>query len=358
MGTQLKKAAAITDIHWGRKNNSEQHNNDCAEFVEWFCGKVAADSTIDHVIFLGDWFENRKHVGVATLHRAYQAAERINALGIPVFFIVGNHDMLYREHREVFSTLHYNSLENFTIIDRPTVVPEIGNGGALIAPYLLHSEYDQLAEHLSLETWWGHFEFQGFVLTGSTVTMQHGPDASLFTGPKIIASGHFHKRQSKKNVVYIGNTFPMDFSDANDFDRGMMVYDHNTHKKHFINWGDAPSYVRVELSDVLDQKVDHMLRPKGRVVINLDVDLSYEDSLTLRSELVKQFHLREVQFETPSVGSDALSSTEIDQQTSDAITLAAATGSNDDLVIQMLNQINTDGIDSAVLIEQFKGLRG
>ena len=32
----FKKAACFTDIHFGLKNNSRQHNNDCENFVNWF----------------------------------------------------------------------------------------------------------------------------------------------------------------------------------------------------------------------------------------------------------------------------------------------------------------------------------
>ena len=32
-----------------------------------------------------------------------------------------------------------------------------------------------------------------------------------------VFSGHFHRRQVKGNIHYIGNTFPHNYSDANDF---------------------------------------------------------------------------------------------------------------------------------------------
>ena len=44
---KMNKAACFTDIHWGRKNNSELHNQDCLRFVEWFCGEVKKDTDID-----------------------------------------------------------------------------------------------------------------------------------------------------------------------------------------------------------------------------------------------------------------------------------------------------------------------
>ena len=64
MTTKLKKASMMTDIHFGRKSNSEQHNQDCLDYIDWFCAKVKKDKKIDHVMFLGDWHENRSALKV------------------------------------------------------------------------------------------------------------------------------------------------------------------------------------------------------------------------------------------------------------------------------------------------------
>ena len=36
MSNLFKKVACFTDIHFGLRNNSRQHNTDCEEFVLWF----------------------------------------------------------------------------------------------------------------------------------------------------------------------------------------------------------------------------------------------------------------------------------------------------------------------------------
>lgn len=51
--TQLLKAAVFTDIHFGAKGNSDEHNTDCLNFVSWFCEQVRNDPLIDHVFFFG-----------------------------------------------------------------------------------------------------------------------------------------------------------------------------------------------------------------------------------------------------------------------------------------------------------------
>ena len=53
MANLFNKAAVFTDIHFGAKSNSVQHNLDCANFVDWFI-KTAKEHGIETCLFLGD----------------------------------------------------------------------------------------------------------------------------------------------------------------------------------------------------------------------------------------------------------------------------------------------------------------
>lgn len=337
----------MTDIHFGAKGNSEQHNNDCLRFVEWFCGEVRRDPSIDHVMFLGDWYENRSALNISTMNFSYQAAKMLNDLGMPIFFIVGNHDLYHKHTRDVHSVVNFHEFSNFTVIDAPVVIENIGDGGAVLSPYLFHSEYPSLAQYLSYKTWWGHFEFQGFVITGYNVTMPTGPKAADFAGPTRIFSGHFHKRQMNANVVYIGNTFPTNFGDAGDMDRGMAVYDHMSDNLTFINWPDAPAYIKTSLSDLMDEAVD--LIPGARVKCVSDIPLSLEESLIVKQTYVDTYKLREFTLEESSSLSTTLTETD-SGLTTEEIDL----GSVDELVIKMISSIKDDQIDNQLLVDQFK----
>jgi DNA repair exonuclease SbcCD nuclease subunit len=286
------KIAMFTDIHFGKKNNSIQHNQDCLDFVTWFC-ENAKKERASHVMFLGDWFENRNAVNVLTLHFAQEACRLLNDLEIPVYIIIGNHDLYHRENRKVFSTKVFEEFKNITMVSEPTVVED----KFLVAPYLFKNEYPELIKYNHLPYWFGHFEFRNFVITGSDRRMEHGPDHSQFTGPSHIFSGHFHKRQANDNVVYIGNTFPMDYGDAWDDERGMCVLDTATGDVEFTNWEDCPKYRKVKLSDVLSGEVDFSAMTKCRVRCMVDIDIAYSDAQALKEEMVKSTGLREFSLE-------------------------------------------------------------
>jgi len=313
---QFKKAAKFTDIHFGRKNNSELHNQDCIRYIEWFCATVKADPTIDHVIFLGDWHEHRSAINGMTLDYSHRASKMLNELGIPVFFIVGNHDLYYRNNRDIFTTTFFDTLENFIMVNEPIVIRDSTGDKFLLCPFMFEEEYPSLLEFSNIFIWYGHFEFKGFVVTGDTYTLEHGPDPVTFKSIKRIFTGHFHKRQNKNNVYYIGNSFPADFSDANDFERGMATYEYDTDTLNYINWPDCPSYINTKLSAILeaeDSDVKKILVKDSRVNCLVDSEITYDESNKLKEYFINKFKLREFNFDEPSdVLDEILEDTDMD----------------------------------------------
>ena len=291
VNSSIKKIAMFTDIHFGKKNNSLQHNQDCLDFVTWFCDKVKADRDITHVVFMGDWFENRNAVNVMTMNIAQQALEILNSLNLPVYIIIGNHDLYHRESRKVFSTKIFDQFSNVHMVSEPTVISE----SFLVCPFIFKNEYANLAQYAKYPYWLGHFEFRNFVVTGSDRKMEHGPDHKQFSEPKFIFSGHFHKRQSIDNVVYIGNTFPMDYGDAWDDERGMCVLDTRNDDVEFTDWNDCPKYRKVKLSDVLSGSFK--FPPKCRVRCLVDMDIGYSEAQGIREEMISELGLREFALE-------------------------------------------------------------
>jgi DNA repair exonuclease SbcCD nuclease subunit len=346
----LKKAAVCTDIHFGKKSNDKTHNEDCIRFLGWFKSQVQADPEIDHVMFLGDWNENRSALNIETLNYSYQGARILDSIGLPVYFIIGNHDLYRRHTREIHSVIPYQELGNFKLITEPEVRYEIGNGGALVCPYLFHKEYPQLKKYLNLDTWWGHFEFKGFIITGYSMTMPVGPDPLDYKGPKHIFSGHFHKRQAHEQVVYIGNTFPMDFGDAGDSDRGMMTYDHTNDETTFINWPDCPKYIKTTLNELLDKTVE--LQPEARVKCIVDVVISFEESTELRTMFMDRYNLREFTLEESREIKSALLNTETNVDWDNAKLKGV-----DELVVDMLKDIKTEHINNDLLVEIYQDLK-
>lgn len=338
----------FTDIHFGRRSNSKIHNQDCLDFIEWFCKKVKADKTITHVAFLGDWFESRAAINIETMDYSYVGLQMLNSLGLPVYFVVGNHDLHRRTTRDVHSVRMFNELSNFKVIDHPIV-----EDGILFSPFLFDTEYADLVKYNDLWAWMGHFEFQNFIITGYNTIMEHGPSHKSFSGPKRIFSGHFHKRQGQDNVQYIGNAFPMDFGDAGDYNRGMCTYSVKEDKIEFADWSDCPKYYKTQLSEVLAETWRPL--PKMKIKCVVDVEIGYQDAQDLREGMIDVYKLRDFILEEDRAAKQGV--LEGDNVTVKE-SLLNFTGI-DDLVVQQLELLKTDAnvkMDPDLLISIYKDL--
>ena len=344
----LKKGAFFTDIHWGRKQGSEEHNLDCMNFIDWFCDNVKKDKTIDHIQFLGDWHEHRASININTLKNSYDAASKLNDLGLPIYFLSGNHDHFLKNSSDIFSTYHFNSLSNFVVMNKITYVDYI-HGGVLFVPYILPEDYNILLQYKDVPVVSGHLELKGFKLSGTSMILEDGPDPThFFKNQKKVFSGHFHSRDSKGNVHYIGNTFPMDFSDANDNERGMCTYDFEQDKLTYIDWPDCPKYIKVNLSELL-KKSKKILTEGARVRVDVDTDVTLTESTELRKLFMSQFNLREIVLEEQSSAIPEL--TEIEKEVNDL-----KLDSIDEIIPELLKRIKSDKINADTLVKIYRSL--
>jgi DNA repair exonuclease SbcCD nuclease subunit len=351
------KGLYFTDIHFGRKDNSVIHNTDCLNFIEYIVGISKTRGDIDYIAFLGDWHQSRVSLHQTTLHYSSMGVECISQLNIPFYMVCGNHDMLYRDSREIISTRIYRYYPNVQIIDNITVVQD---NKLLLVPFLTHGEYEQLQHYVKYPVWAGHFEFDGFTITGYNITMKDGPSHHPYKQVTNILSGHFHKRQQTGNVTYIGNTFPMDYGDTGDNERGYAIYDHDTHQIEFGNWEHCPKYQKIKITELDNNTIFDC---NSHVKCIIDTTLTYEDQVRIQEQFVDDHKVREFSFEDNGSTVNALKNTDgsLDGETNTDI-LSAEEGDEvssstvDQQIVTMLSKVTADRIDSSMLVSIFQSI--
>ena len=88
MSSLFKTAACFTDIHYGLKQNSRVHLQDCHRYIDWFIAEAKARNA-ETCIFLGDWSHHRASVNVATLNASIKDLKKLNDNFEKVYFITG-----------------------------------------------------------------------------------------------------------------------------------------------------------------------------------------------------------------------------------------------------------------------------
>ena len=337
--TQLfKKAACFTDIHFGNKSNSKQFNQDADRFVDWFIGQ-AKENNCETCIFLGDWHHQRAAINVDTLSYSLNNLEKLSKNFDSTHFLLGNHDLYYKETREVSSMAFARNIERINIISEPTTT----NNVAFI-PWLVGEEWKTIRD-INSDYTFGHFELPNFLMNA----MVRMPDTAEiqrehFDGHGQVFTGHFHKRQIAGNIHYMGSPFAHNYADADDFERGMMVLEYGDDPK-YINWLDGPTYKVVKFSELLNN-TDKILKPEMHVRVVLDVEVTYEELNFVKEEFINKYNLRELSImqDPKSLIEDANEGVEVQFE------------SVDNIVLNQLATIESDSFDKELLRKIYQDL--
>lgn len=284
------KVITFTDIHLGLKNNSKDHNLDCINFVK-FMIEVAKKRGIKICIFMGDFFHNRSNVNISTLNTGLIIMKMLNEYFDCTYFLVGNHDMYYKNKRDITSINMAQVFDKINFINEITTIDD-----CTFIPFMVEDEYKTLDKIKSTYVF-GHLELPGFLLNKMIEMPDLGKESeNSFKSCEYVFSGHFHKRQMKltnkgTKIVYTGNCFPHNFSDAWDDERGVMVLEHSG-EPEFISWESAPKYRSFTLSELLSEPT-YYLQDNVIAKIQIDIPVTMDELGYIRETFTKLYKLRE-----------------------------------------------------------------
>ena len=332
----FKRAMVFSDIHFGLRHNSKEHNEDCLEFIDWLIEQGRLKNC-DTCLFLGDWHHHRSNINILTLDYTMQALRKLNAAFDKVYIMVGNHDLFYREKRDIHSMVVGSEFNNLVLVDQPCI-----NGDVALVPWLVEEEWKEVT-NIESKYLFGHLELPGFKMNAMVEMPDNGTlNAVHFKHQKYVFSGHFHKRQTKGKINYIGNPFGHNYSDVWDFERGAVFIEWDQ-EPEFMNY-EGPRFISINLSALLANP-DIYLKPKTYLQVTLDIDISYEEATFLRETFLTQYSVRE--FKIVRSQDD-----DLDKDFSGDITFKTV----DQIVVEQLNNIDSATISAAKLIEIYNGL--
>ena len=338
MSNLFKKVAAFTDLHLGLKGNSPVHNKDCEDFIDWFIENAQREGC-DTCIFLGDYHHNRNTINLTTLDVSIRCLEKLGAAFEQFFWFPGNHDLFYKDKRDVHSSSFGKHIPGVTIVNKVTT-----KGDVTLVPWLVNEEWKGISK-IKSKYMFGHFELPLFFMNAMVQMPDHSElQSSHFTHQDYVFSGHFHKRQNQGKVWYIGNAFPHNYADVWDDERGMMILEWGS-KPEFINWEEAPKYRTLKLSKLIDEK-DTIIKSKMYLKVNLDIDISYEEANFLKETFMEDSNIREISLVQEKVTIEGV----VDETTEGKFE------SVDMIVSESLSKITSEQFDTKTLLSIYRDL--
>jgi len=334
----FKKVACFTDLHVGLKGNSAVHLRDCEEFVDWFILE-AQKAGCETCIFMGDWHHNRNSINLITLDTSIRCLEKLGAAFEQFFWFPGNHDLYYKDKRDVHSSAFGKHIPGVTVVEGVQTLDDV-----TLVPWLIGDEWKDMKKIKSKYVF-GHFELPLFYMNAMVQMPDHGElQAQDFGNPDYVFSGHFHKRQHKENIVYIGNAFPHNFADTWDDERGMMILEWGG-VPEYVNWPDCPKYRTLKLSRLIDEK-DTIMKSKMYLKVNMDINVSYEEANFLKETFMNDYDIREISMIQEKVNMDTGVDTAIDSKFE----------SVDQIVTEEIVKINSEQFEQKLLLDIYNNL--
>jgi len=229
------KVAIICDTHFGVRNDSPLFLNYFLDFFENQFFPYLRDHNIKNVLHLGDLMDRRKFVNFQTLAEVKKRfISHFDSGEFELWCLLGNHDTYYKNTNEINSINQLFNNTKINIVEKPINL-QLGSLSIALVPWINKENYEKSLDFIKSTTSpfiMGHFELTGFeVLRG--VKHEDGMSPSILSRFETVYSGHFHCKQSEKNVSYLGTPYQITFSDLRE-KKGFHILDTETRELEFI----------------------------------------------------------------------------------------------------------------------------
>lgn len=231
-----KKALIFTDPHVDCRGGSRVFRELQSAYFKEVMFPTAIAEGCDVIVCGGDFFDNRNSVSLATIdYITNEFIPLVNETGLPMYIIVGNHDIAFKNTNRINSLSIFKSCDLITVIEDDLAVITTEGKPLVCCPWInpeneerLLSDLKQAANDYDSPNLIGHFEIMGAKLDNSRVC-DHGVEPDVLSGFDHVMSGHFHLPSRLGNIEYLGATFHLNWGDYGSW-RGFKTYDFGNDK--------------------------------------------------------------------------------------------------------------------------------
>jgi DNA repair exonuclease SbcCD nuclease subunit len=156
--------------------------------------------------------------------------------GISFTFILGNHD--------IYNVNNDSIVETFKPIGEVIKEPLYSDEFSFL-PYTKKEEHIKNHEGVLFT----HIPIADFNFDNAYhSTEKHAFEKALFSNYSLVFTGHFHRFQAQKNIVYVGSPIQLNYGEMG-IEKGFVVFETDDNTWEFIPYRNAPTYTKIDIED-------------------------------------------------------------------------------------------------------------
>lgn len=364
----------LGDIHFGLKRFSV---NVLRDQIKVFTNQIIPymkENNIKQIFQLGDIFDNRTTADIIwfeTLKKEF--FDVLKNENIELFTLKGNHDIALRESLDIALVDTISDIYDNVHVFSEREYIKIGEMNVYVIPWMTKGKKLEKAELKDQDYVLGHFEVRNFAMVPGVMDVSSELTEAFFQENerlKGVFSGHYHLRNIKGFLKYVGSLHQLNWSDYNDmkgfyhFDGFSLDYIPNESSKKFIKvkYDDTNNtqgkFIEVKglkphslylSSEEFEELLPTLKNHEIKTFINHHADDAYEEVLykmkkaDLKTSIVNNQELSEI------IGTDYILDNEaIDQKDTKSLIIDTIKETREDLLPllnELLAEVQTDNAE-------------
>ncbi|HUS51087.1 MAG TPA: metallophosphoesterase, partial [Candidatus Paceibacterota bacterium] len=216
--------------------------NICINFLD-YAHAYFKENNYDLLIVLGDIFDRSANIKNEAFVPLFMKLYEMHQDGIKMIFILGNHDIYNIDNDSI--------VETFKPLGKVVKdYEEIEFNGETFGFMPYTKDEDKVNSYPSNIILFTHVPIADFSFDNAFhATEKHAFKRSLFERARLVFTGHFHRHQNWRNIIYVGSPFQQNRGETGQ-SKGFVTYDTETENWEFVEYNDAPKYVEITTENI------------------------------------------------------------------------------------------------------------
>ena len=259
MNIPAKRIWFVSDTHFGVRSNSREWMDIIESyFYDFYIPLLKREyKPGDILVHCGDTFDSRQSINLYVLNKGQAIIEALSEI-MPVYIIIGNHDIFMKYSNEINSMKIFKHMNNVTIFEEPQKV-NFGSKTGMFLPWV--EEHSDLAEFVknpknNADILFCHTDVKG-ISFNRYVKVEEGTDAESFQQFGRVYSGHIHYAQKFRNVRMLGTPYELTRSDIGNV-KSVWLLDLETDEETSWENTHSPRFLKYRLEWILERNVEEL----------------------------------------------------------------------------------------------------